>query len=326
MASSSPTPRTSFLLSGLILLMIAVPAGFTLHTVRVSAQVPAPLAASSPYGYTVSLLLFIVPLIVILFWLVPTDRVAISKKSFLYTLIALVPTGILVDALFAHAFFTFPNERAVLGVRAPALGGGVPVEEYIFYVTGFLAVLLLYIWMDEYWLAAYSVPGDAQSRKEFKRLLTFHPQSLILAVILIVAAIIVRRIAAPGEGGFPGYFTYLVLVGLTPSVTFFKSALPVVNWRAFSLTMMFIVLMSLLWEATLASPYGWWGYQHAQMMGIYITAWNLLPLEAVVVWIAVTYATVVIYETIRRWQASGRPVRHAMLGARATERAMLHNA
>jgi len=41
-------------------------------------------------------------------------------------------------------------------------------------------------------------------------------------------------------------------------------------------------------SATLAVPYGWWGYQQKQMMGLFIGAWAGLPIEAVVVWIAVT--------------------------------------
>jgi len=32
------------------------------------------------------------------------------------------------------------------------------------------------------------------------------------------------------------------------------------------------------------------------------------------VWIAVTYATVIVYEIVRRWQASGKRVRDALLG------------
>ena len=48
-------------------------------------------------------------------------------------------------------------------------------------------------------------------------------------------------------------------------------------------------------------------------VGLTITAWDNLPIEEVVVWIAVTYATVILYETIRSWKASGRPMRHAFL-------------
>jgi lycopene cyclase domain-containing protein len=135
--------------------------------------------------------------------------------------------------------------------------------------------------------------------------------------VLIAAAIVFRKFFVP-EPGFPGYFVFLVVGALGPSAILLPSALPVINWRALSLTLFFILLMSLMWEATLGIPYGWWGFQDAQMLGIRITAWSRLPIEEVVVWIAVTYATAIVYEVIRRWQASGRRMRHAFLGAPAT--------
>jgi hypothetical protein len=82
--------------------------------------------------------------------------------------------------------------------------------------------------------------------------------------------------------------------------------------------------MSLLWEATLALPYGWWGFQDARMLGIYITAWSRLPIEEVMVWIAVTYATAIVYEVVRRWQSSGKRMRHAFFGSPAAEDARAH--
>ena len=81
-----------------------------------------------------------------------------------------------------------------------------------------------------------------------------------------------------------------------------------------SLTVFFILLVSLLWEATLALPYGWWNYQHRQMMGLYIGAWSELPIEAVTVWLAVTYGSVILFEAVKIWQASGRTAKEALLG------------
>ena len=310
---ASGSPRSSFLLVLAILAMLAVPAALTLHTVRVSPQAAASVAGPSPYGYTVSLLLFIVPILVIGLWFVPREGVRISKRSFVRTIAILFPMGVILDFFFARSFLKFPDPGATLGIAAPALGGSVPVEEYLFYFTGFVTVLLLYIWLDEYWLAAYSIPVDARERTTFKRLLQFHPQSLFWAIILIAAAIFFREhfIQAPG---FPGYFTFLVVAALGPSAALLPSALPVINWRAFSLTLFIILLTSLLWEATLGIPYGWWGYQDSQMIGIRITAWSGLPIEAVMVWIAVTYATAIVYEIVRRWQSSGKPAHRAFLG------------
>jgi hypothetical protein len=320
----------------LILAMLAVPAALTLHRVRVSAVVDVRSPDTSPYGYTCSLLMFIVPIVVIAVWLVPRDGIRISKKSFLLTMAMLVPLGVILDFFFAHIFLKFPNPGATLGIPAPALGpcsnchvfvgtpakviiGSVPLEEYVFYFTGFMTVLLLYIWLDEYWLRAYSVPDTAPIRTEFQRLLRFHPRSLILAVILILCAVACRTVFDHRHhvSGFPGYFTFLVVAALGPSSVLFPAATPVINWRAFSLVLFVLLTTSLLWEATLGVPYGWWDYQPSQMMGIFIVAWNRLPVEAVFVWIAVSFQTVIVYEVVRRWQSSGKRARSAFLGKAA---------
>lgn len=310
----SPSPRMSFWLVAAMFGMISVPAYFTLHTVRVSATPIVMSPNPSPYGYTVSLLLFIVPIVVIAFWFVPQEGVRISQKAFWWTIGSLFPLGALLDFFFASRFFLFPNPGATLGIKAPALGSWVPVEEYVFYFTGFLAVLLLYIWFDEYWLVAYTVHGTAEERSTFDRLLRLHPQSLFLAGVLIAAAFLYRKIFVPSLPGFPEYSIFLVLGALLPSAMLFPTARPVINWRALSLTMFIILLISLLWEVTLALPYGWWNFQDNAMIGLRITAWSRLPIEEVFVWIAVTWATIIVYEIVKRWKASGKPARHAFLG------------
>lgn len=327
------TPRSSFAVVSLILAMLAAPAAVTLHRVRVPAVVDVTFPNPSPYGYTVSLLLFIVPIFVIGGWFVPKDEIKISRKSFLLTIGLLIPLGVALDFFCAHLFLTFPNPKATLGIPAPALGsctnckifagtpghiivGSVPIEEYVFYFTGFIAVLLLYVWLDEYWLCEYSVSSDADELRDFHRLLRFHPESLIWAAALIVSSLICRAIYnhCMHTTGFPGYFIFLVVAALGPSTALFPAALPVVNWRAFSLVMFIMLLTSVLWEATLGVPYGWWGYQNGQMMGIFITAWNYLPIEAVCVWLAVSFQTIIVYEVVKRWKSSGKEARHAFFG------------
>ena len=298
-----------------MLAMIAVPAALTLHTVRIPAfrTLDEVVAGNpSPYGYPVSLLIFLVPILVIAFWFLPQERIVVSKRAFWWTVGIHFPLGAGLDFFFAQFFFRFPNPRATLGIEAPALGAPVPVEEYIFYLTGFLAILLLYIWLDAFWLSAYSIPDTNGLRVGFQRLLGFHTRSLIVAVVLIGGAIVFRKLAQPGVPGFPGYLTFLVLTALLPSIVLYGAVRQVINWRAVSLTVFMILLTSLLWEATLAIPYGWWSYQPGSMVGIYIRAWDNLPIEAVLLWIAVTFATVLVYETIRCWHASGRPIGDAL--------------
>lgn len=313
-----PTPTVCTWIVIAMLAMIVIPATVALRAVAHPAP-PIPVNQNStPHGYTFSLLLFIVPAAVIAGWLLPNEGLHLPKRAFYRTLAILVPLGFALDFIFAQWFFDYPNTGATLGVLAPALGRGVPVEEYVFYFTGFLAVLLLYIWLGEFWLAAYNVvdyPGEA---RKVRRLLQFHPTSLIAAVLLIAAAWFYKKhLALPqDQPGFPGYFSLLVAGALLPAVSFFPVARRFINWRALSLTLFFMLLVSLLWEATLAIPYNWWNYQHRQMTGIFIGAWAGLPIEGVGVWIAVTYAVVIVFEVVKVWQASERPIREALLGAK----------
>jgi hypothetical protein len=50
------------------------------------------------------------------------------------------------------------------------------------------------------------------------------------------------------------------------------------------------------------------------MVGLDVTAWSHLPIEAIGVWIAVTYTTVIVYEIVKRWQSSGKPAMRALFG------------
>ena len=228
-------------------------------------------------------------------------------------MLVLIPLGAGLDLLFGNQFFVFPNPGAILGFEIPAVGGGIPIEEFVFYVTGFLFVLLLYIWGDEYWVSAYNVPDYAEAVRG-KKLLTFHWPSVAVGVGLILIAAIYKKMFSDDPSGFPWYFTYLVAASFIPSAGFFRTTRNVINWRAFSTTFYITLLISLLWEATLASPYGWWRYQDDAMMGIFIGAWRGLPLEAVLVWLAVTFTTVILYEVVKMWIASGKNLKGALLG------------
>jgi len=312
----SPTVCAGILIG--MLAMIIIPAAVTLHTVHSPVKLVPTSENPTPYGYTLSLLLFIVPSGFIAGWFLPSEGLHIPQRAFRWTLIILVPLGFLLDFGFARWFFVYPNAAATIGIPAPALGNPVPIEEYVFYLTGFLTVLLLYVWLGEFWLAAYNVPDYPDEARKVLRLLQFHPTSLILAVVLIGAAWVYKKHFAMPEdqAGFPGYFAFLVAGALVPAVSFFAVAKRFINWRALSLTLFFMLLVSLLWEATLAVPYNWWNFQHREMIGLFIGAWAGLPIEEVCVWIAVTYATVIVFEVVKVVIASERSVGETMLGAK----------
>jgi hypothetical protein len=299
MREDRPSARLSAWLVAAMFAIIAVPAGVTLHTVRVPATVQIASANPTPHGYSWSLLLFIVPIAVIGGWFVPSEGVRIPKRAFWQTLLFLVPVGFGLDFFFANRFFTYPNAGATLGIGAPALGGAIPIEEYFFYFTGFLAVLLLYVWSGEYWLAAYNVPDYEGASRSIRRMLGFHPTSLIAGLVLIAAAIAYKKLLSPFPEGWPAYFIALVAGSTVPSIGLFATARRFINWRAFSLTLFMILLISMFWEATLAVPYKWWGYQQNEMLGLFIGAWAGLPIEAVAVWISVTFTTTIVYEVLK---------------------------
>jgi hypothetical protein len=294
--------------------MVVVPATLTLRTVRTPRPAVDPSTDPTPLGYTWSLLLYVVPLLVLAVWFLRHPRHTFQKRAFRITLAVLVPLGIVLDLLFGTKLFTFANRGAVLGIDVPALGGAVPVEELVFYAAGFLFVLLLYVWCDEYWVGAYNVPDYAGESATVGPLLRFDPRSLVVGVALVAVAVAYKKLLADDREGFPLYLAYLTAVAVVPSAAFYRSVRRFVNWRAFSVTFFFTLLLSLMWEATLAIPYGWWGYNPRMMTGIFLDGWSGLPLEAVVVWLTVTYATVVVFEVVKVYEASGKRARDAFLG------------
>ena len=316
----SADSRTSVWIVAVMLAMIILPAMIALNTVRSPGKLQITESNPTPYGYTWSLLLFIVPIVVIALGFLPREEIKIPRQAFWWTIGILVPIGCATDFFFASRFFVFENPGATLGIPAPALHQAVPVEEYVFYLTGFIAVLLIYLWLDEYWLAKYDEPDYRTESKNIPRLVQFHPLSAILGIGLIAAGFAYKKLLSPYREGFPEYFTFLVLVGFVPSASFFRTAQRFVNWRALSLTLFFVLLLSLLWEATLAVPYKWWDYQDHQMLGLRIGAWSGLPIEAVCVWIAVTYTTAIVFEIVKLWQASGRPAKQVFLGLKTVSK------
>ena len=302
-----------FSVVAVIVALLVVPATLTLRTVAEPGRLLIESPNPTPYGYTWSLVLFLIPLTGLAMWFLRHPKLQFQRKAFWLTIGVLAPLGFGLDILFGNMFFVFRNEGSIIGWRIPAVGEPIPVEEFVFYLSGFMVVLLIYIWCDEYWVAKYNVPDYEAEAGKVGPILKFHWRSVAVGAVLLAAAVIVKRFSAVPEG-FPWYFTYLVGASVIPSAGLFRSARDFINWRAFSVTFLWILLVSLLWEATLGVPYDWWNYHHGVMMGIFIGAWAELPLEAVCVWFAVTFTTVIFYEVIKIWRAMKKPVRAAFFG------------
>lgn len=311
------TPATDAKVCAAIIATLAVPAVFTLRSARIP-QAAVPVAGNpSPLGYTRSLSLFAVPIAVLGGWFLRHPAYHLQRRAFGITLALLVPVGFLLDLLRASAFFTFPNRAATIGIAVPVVGGTVPVEEFAFYLLGFIAVLLTYIWCDEYWLGAYNVPDYRAEAQGIGRVVRLHLPSLAVGLVLIVAGVAYKRLVSGTPGTAPGYFIFLVAHAVVPSLLLLPTARPFVNWRALSLTAVLMMLVALLWEATLAAPYQWWGFRERAMLGLHVGAWCRLPAEEPFLWIVVSYTTAIIYEVVKVILASRRPWLEALFGTRA---------
>src|SRR5262249_14041572 len=226
-----------------ILGLMVLPAALTLHTVHHPRRLVITSDNPTPRGYTVSLLLFLVPAAALLWWLRRRRDLGLQRRAAGRTLAVLIPQGFVLDLCFGNAFFTFPNSAATVGIWLPAVGGSLPLEEFLFYLSGFGVVLLTYVWADEYWMAAYNIPDYTSATASLPRLVRFHWPSLACGAGLLVLALLYKKLWSPVPAGFPGYVTYLVLPAFVPSAGLFRTAQPFINWRAFGFTCFFIVLV-----------------------------------------------------------------------------------
>lgn len=317
MKKEGERPIEAFQVIVAIVAVLVIPATITLKSVAEPGVLQLSSDNPTPFGYTWSLLLFIIPISALVCWFLHRPDLKFPRQAFLRTLAVLTPLGFGLDLLFGNAFFTFSNKAATLGISVPGIGGPLPIEEFVFYVTGFVLVLLTYLWADEYWMSAYNVPDYKEAATGIPRIIRFHWPSLFLGIALIALAVICKKFFAASREGFPSYFTYIVLVAIIPSAGFFHTAKPFINWRAFGFTCFLIVLISLLWEATLALPYGWWGYRPEAGIGLTVGAWSGLPIEAILIWFAVSFTTIIVYEVIKIWIALGCRASEAFFGIRS---------
>lgn len=308
----SPLPNTG---AGTVLAMLlaaALPAFLTLRTVVRPAILVQTSDNPTPYGYTWSLSLWIVPLLAIVLYLHSHPARATPRRAFWTTVALLVPLGVLLDVLLGNAFFTFPNAGATLQIFVWGydLGAGawvknIPIEEFGFYFFGIAFALALYLWSDLAWFGRYALVegrGRWDDDDPSRPILRPHWGAILIGLALIGLAVAYKKLLSADPCGFPGYFTFLVLAAFVPAAMFYASVRDYISWRAFSFSALTMFTLSLLWEATIAFPYQWWGYKPEMMLGAFIEAWNGLPLEEPFLWLLVSITTTIVFETIHLWQ------------------------
>jgi len=269
----------------------------------------------SPYGYTLSMSLFLLPLARLVYWIFQRPDLVNQRKAAMVGLGAVLPVWCLLDVLLGLSFFKFENAGSTLGFYVPGWSPGqgwvrgLPIEEFVFYVTGIAVILLAYMWASESWLSAYVRSDDERRAHGNRPLLQLHWPPVLWGAGLFGAALLWKKLGPHGYNeGFPGYLLFLLLTTIAPAALFMRVVRPYVNWQAFSLATFGLGIIFLVWEATLAMPYQYWGYRETQMLGVFIKAWGNLPLEAAALWIAAAWLNVTLYELVRLVLANGRPL------------------
>ncbi|MCP4867410.1 MAG: hypothetical protein GY898_01665 [Proteobacteria bacterium] len=75
------------------------------------------------------------------------------------------------------------------------------------------------------------------------------------------------------------------------------------NWRAFGLTAVYMGLLSVVYEITLALPFGWWAFRDSVMLGVTLSAWWDQPIEQLFLYCSGTYIIVMMWEAVLLWEA-----------------------
>ncbi|MBI2188341.1 MAG: hypothetical protein HYU37_14665 [Acidobacteria bacterium] len=294
-------------------------------TIRHDPQPPYLSGNYSPLGYTISLAIFVIPCFTLGSWFIRQRHLHTHHwRAFWITAAIVVPMWCLVDILLGNTFFRFPNPGATLGVFAPGYAPGrgwprtIPIEEFVFYASGCFTILLGYIWMSYSWLSAYTMPESAYLARvrNASRLVVIHVPSLVTGALLFLAALAWKNLGRheyPG-GVIPGYFLFELALVIGPTAVLYSAVGSFINRPAFVAKTLVLLLVSLMWEATMALPYGWWGYQYDAMMGIVIHPWFDLPIEAVVLWPAAAYMNVCLFEMVRLCLHRDRPLGRVLFG------------
>ncbi|MEM9530696.1 MAG: hypothetical protein AAGA23_07240 [Pseudomonadota bacterium] len=281
--------------------LLAIAAFITLDTVTE----PKPLMTTpTPWGYTKSLTLFIFPVLALAVWATFHHHDRIPRKAMWITIGIFAPLGFLLDIFLGLLFFKFPNEGATLGFRVygfdwetMAWVKKIPIEEFGFYAFGIAFVVSSYVWMDEHYLRLYNRFDYQEGPPGIIRI---NWAALAWAIVLIVAGIAFKKFGPDaGDGGFPGWFIFQVLVAFLPAALLYNATKNYVNWRAFGFTAVIMLLISVIWEVTLGLPYQWWGFHDEQMLGIYVYAWSRLPIEEPLLWIMVSFTCIIFYEALK---------------------------
>lgn len=282
-----------------------------------------PLAPANHFwdlSYRLSLVFWLVPIVFLIFRFVSiADKNGRRRRAMAITVAYVVVFGCALDFILGAAILRFDSADKYIKVFYTGAKDFVPIEEVLFYVLGAIAILLTYFWADEFWLSHYNVRRREALIPKSGRIIDFSPQTLATIAAFFVTGVVVASVRWQ-QFKVPLYYTFLLAVAVGPAVLLYRSMKEFVNWRAFSLTTLWVLLTACIWEVTLALPKKWWGYQDDAMMNFYIDNWTFgewrFPLEALLVWFIVTFTSVLVYEAVKAYQYDVRPPMVRLFGER----------
>lgn len=280
--------------------------------------IPLQLFGRFTVTYLVSLLLWLVP-VCLLFprFLRNTHRGSRRRQALFASAGYILIAGFVLDFAFGALILSFDCPGNYL-VCLWAIGGKIPIEEYLFYILGGFAVVLVYVWADMHWLSAYNVRKRESLIPAPGHLIELSPRVGITATAILAAGLLWRayylRIThTPIEHWWaviPIYYTFLTAFAFVPLIAMYRGVVDLVNWRAFSFTALYVFLTAAIWEVTLGLPELWWGYQKGAVIGKTLAAFSRVknyPIEALFVWIAVVFIGVFFYEFWEAYYYDPRP-------------------
>jgi hypothetical protein len=282
-----------------------------LTAILLSWWIPFQLIGKFQVTYYLSLLLWALPVLLLMpRFLRATHRGSRRRQAFWYSSGYILGAGAVLDLILGPQILSFSNCRTYKFGCLSAVGGAIPVEEILFYLLGGMAVVLVYCWADQHWLSFYNVRKRRGLTPAPGHLIDLSWRAAIIAVGLLAVGVVWKITLLPegnslavvrrlGLGVFPKYYTFLVITAFVPMILLYRAVRDFVNWRALSLTGLYVFLTAAVWEVTLALPSSWWWYRPDAMIGKRIIAWSSVhdyPIEALMVWIAVTFVAVFVYE------------------------------
>jgi len=285
----------------------------------VTFAAPLTLDAFSRLNYFTSLTMWLVPILYLwpTFALLTANGTGRRRRALLATVALIVGLGVVLDFVLGFLTLRFPGctdpDVAPTGryvLCLPAVNGSIPIEELLFYAMGPVAMVLVYACADERWLSKYNPPDNLVDLK----LIQISPRIALVGAAGAIAALILWRV----NGTFPTYFAFLVAGAVLPAMFLYRSIGELTNWPAFAVTTLYVILTSVIWEATLAIPRLWWGYEPSGMIGVTIAAWSrgdaIFPIEAAVVWLFAPFASVLTYEFAKALTHHPKPSSVALFG------------